>query len=240
MVRITIFIILLLCIISQTLPAQQEREQDQNSFAHLEKLYRHAAGPDRRYINGSEYQDVYPGSTGHQFFLTENWYFGQLVMENRAYKNLPLKYDQCNDQLLCNHIHSSGSYVVVLNRTRIDSFIIEGHVFCKLAIPDGTPSAAGEGFYELLSKGKASFYQKWEKRYSEPSQHSGGSFFQFREWYILNENKYYRVKRKKGLLKALGDREKEIRSFIRENRVIFVADDKAAVKKVVDYYNSLQ
>jgi hypothetical protein len=209
-------------------------------ISYLEELYHQSAGTDTRFINGSLYQDAFPGSIGHPFFLSENWYYGELVMMGRAYHDLPLKYDLHRDLLLYNHILKSGSYVLVLNTTRIDTFVIDGHTFCKLDRTPGDQHETDEGFYELILAGKASFYQKWYKRYDEPSQHARGEFSEFKEWYILNDNQCFQVSRRPGLLQALGDREKEIRSYIRENRIVVGSADEQAVKRVIDYYNSLQ
>jgi len=154
-----------------------------------------------------------------------------------------LKYDLYRDQLLYNHIHPSGSYVIVLNKTRVDTFVIEGHLFCKFSlsdVPNGNPvSGRKEAFFEVVSRGAATFYQKWEKNYSEPTQHDGGSFSLHKDWYILNNNQYHRINRKYQLVRALGDREKEIRAYIRENRLILRPGDESTVKQVVDHYNSL-
>jgi len=209
-------------------------------ISYLEELYRQSAGTDTRFINGTLYQDAFPGSNGHPFFLSGNWYYGDLVMMGRAYHALPMKYDLHSDQLLYNHIHRSGSYVLVLNRTRIDTFVIDGHTFCKLGRTPGDRRGTDEGFYELIAAGKASFYQKWNKRYDEPSQHAQGEFSELKEWYIINDNQCFQVSRKPGLLHALGDREKEIRSYIRENRIVLGSGDELAVKRVIDHYNSLQ
>ena len=241
--RLVIFILLFLTLFPDATRAQRDFPGEGNAFSRLETYYRHATGIDKRYINGSEYLDVFPGCIGHPFFLDGYWCFGELVMEGRRYKGIPVKYDLYGDQLLYNHVHPSGSYVIVLNKTRVDTFVIEGHLFCKLTLSEalqGIPATRSmEQFFEVVSRGPATFYQKWQKSFSEPTKHEGGTFSLQKEWYILNNNRYYRIKRKYQLVRALGDREKEVKAYIRENRVIFRPGDESAVKKVVDHYNSM-
>ena len=242
MVRPAFLITVFFIALSPMLLAQQEGDPDLYGlqFSQLEALYNQSTGTDNRYINGSVYRDAYLRTRGHQFFLSESWAKGTLVMMGRNYKGIPLKYDLYKDQLLYNHVHESGSYTLILNTTRIDGFTIEGHRFIKLAELNGAPTETEGGFYEVMTEGKASFYQKRNKRFSEASQHSRGEFSDFTEWYILNNGQYHKVSRKPGLLKALGDREKEVRSYIREQRIVIGNGDEIAVKRVIDHYNSLQ
>jgi hypothetical protein len=242
MVRFSVLITVILIAASPASLAQQEREPDPYSqpFRQLEALYQQSLETDTRYINGTVYQDAYLRTNGHQFFNSENWTMGTLVMMGRTYHGIPLKYDLYKDQLLYNHLHKSGSYVLVLNKTRIEGFTIEGHTFTKLAEPNGASTEIDGGIYEVVAEGKAVFYQKWSKRLSEASQHSRREFSSFNEWYILNDGQYHKVTRKPGLLNALGDHEKEIKSYIRESRIVIGVGDEMAIKKVIDHYNSLQ
>ncbi len=206
---------------------------------YLKQIYKESILVDHRFINGSVYQDFYSRANGHQFFLTKNWYHGDLFMNGNAYHQVSLKYDTYSDLIIYNHIHETGSYALILNNTRIDSFSIEGHTFCQLPSKSGTGPMIDPGFYEVISKGKTSLYQKWRKRYNEPSQNSQGEFMLFSDLYILNKGVFHKVSRKPGLVRALKDREKEIKVFIRENNILIGTGDEMAIKRVVDYYNSL-
>lgn len=195
---------------------------------------------DKRYINGFLYTESFTGTVGHPFFLSESWYSSSLSMDGREYEEINLRYDLYRDQVLFNHIHRSGSYIVVLNKTLIEGFVIEGHPFRKLPLEGHLSAIMKEGYYELLSEGKASFYVKWQKRLSDPSPDSQGEFSLFNEWYILNNGEVRKVSGKSGLLKALEDHKKEIKSFIRENRMVIKSGKELEVKRIIDYYNRLE
>ena len=215
--------------ISAFTQAEEKHDSYEKSYLKLQNLYKESVSTDNRYINGFLYTETFPGSRGHPFFQSEIWYDGELYMDGRQYMGLAVRYDLYRDQLLYNHIHPTGSYILVLNNKLIEEFIIDGHHFRKMK----------EEYYELLSEGKASFYVKWQKRLSDPTAKSIGEFSLYNEWYILNNGVFRKVSNKSGLLKTLEDHKKEIKSYIRENRIVIKTGNELEVKHLLDYYNRL-
>lgn len=222
--------------------AQEEEKYDsyENSYLKLQALYKESACTDKRFINGFLYAETFPGTLGHPFFMSETWYSSELSMEGRQYEGLALRYDLYRDQLLYNHIHPSGSYIVVLNKELTETFVIEGHRFKKLPCPASISTGIKDGYYELLSEGEASFYVKWQKRLSDPTPDSRGEFTLLKEWYVLNKGEFRKVSSKSGLLKALEDHKKEIKSFIHENRIVLKTGNELEIKRIINYYNRLE
>ena len=81
---------------------------------------------------------------------------------------------------------------------------------------------------------------KWIKRLEDPTPESMGEFSLFKEWYILNNGEFRKVSGKSGFFKSLEDHEKEIRSYIRENRIVIKTGNELDLKRIVDYYNHLE
>lgn len=242
MLRFILLILFLPAVNPVALKGQQELHSGTpgQEFALLDSLYRNASGTDTRFINGAVYQDAYPGATGHPYFLSPHWIAGSLTMMGRNYVSINLKYDLYKDQLLYNHFHVTGPYTLVLNSDRIDGFIIDGHTFLKItgsAQPGNLPAT---GYCEVLSEGKASLYLRWIKRYSGAVKGSGGTFSQFLEMYVLNDGRSYRVRNRPTLLKALADREPQVKAYLRENRIAPGSGDPQGVKRIIDHYNSLK
>ena len=236
--------ILITCFIYMLSPrvfSQAEEKPDiyDQSYLRLQELYKESIEADRRYINGFQYTETFPGTIGHPFFLSEGWFLGELSMDGIHYEGITIRYDLFRDQVLYNHIHPSGSYNVVLNKELTEAFKIDGHLFKKLPARDKISPGIKAGYYELLSEGKASFYVKWQKRLSDPGPESRGEFSLFNEWYILNQGAFRKISGKSVLLKVLGDHEKEIRTFIRENRIVVKPGNEPGVRLVIDYYNHL-
>lgn len=227
--------------LSSVLLAQGNMVEDLSTLQarYLENLYYGSTGADRNFINGSVYQE-HMRARGHPFFQEGNWMTGRLVMNGRSYDQLPLKYDIYTDQLLYNHIPESGTCPLVLNKSRIDSFTLGGHTFRHLRDITADDVQMDAGYYQVITEGRASFYIKWEKRYHEPTVHSQGEFTLHADRYILNHGNFFRINRRWGLLKALADRKKEIRTYIRKNNLVVAPGHEETVKAVVDHYNSLQ
>jgi len=215
--------------ISAFTQAEEKHDSYEKSYLRLQKYYEESVNTDKHYINGFLYAETFPGSRGHPFFQSEIWYDAELFMDGRHYMSLALRYDLYRDQLLYNHIHTTGSYILVLNNKLIEEFIIDGHHFSKMK----------EGYYELLFEGKASFYVKWQKLLSDPTAKSVGEFSLIKEWYILNNSVFRKVSSKSGLLKALEDHRKEIKIYIRENRMVIKTGNESEVKHILEYYNHL-
>lgn len=197
-------------------------------------------GTDKRYINGFLYAETFPGTMGHPFFQSEAWYQCDLSMDGRQYEDLTLRYDLYRDQVLYNHIHPEGSFIIVLNRELIENFVIDGHRFRKLPAPGHITSGMKEGYYEVLAEGKASFYVKWQKRLSDPGPDLRGEFNQIAEWYIRNNGEFKRVSGKSGLIKVLEDHKKEIKDFINKNRIVVKPGTEIEIRRIIDYYNRLE
>ena len=162
-----------------------------------------------------------------------------MFVEGRSYNNIFLRYDIYSDQLIYNHIHQSGNHALMLNKIRIDSFIIEKHKFRQIFSDTGESQFCDPGFYEVIVAGRVSFYQKWIKRYTGPTQNSPGEFVLFNELYVLNKEQSHKISRKSGLIKALKDKEKEIKTYIKKYKIFIGNGDVESIKRVVDYYNTL-
>ena len=113
--------------ISAFTQAEENHDSHENSYQKLQNFYKESISKNNRYVNGYLYSETFPGSRGNPFFQSETWYQGDLFMDERFYEDLAIRYDLYRDQLLFNHIHPTGSYIVVLNIKRIESFSIDGH-----------------------------------------------------------------------------------------------------------------
>jgi hypothetical protein len=203
----------------------------------LRSIVIQATGEDRRFINGTLYQEAYPRSTGHPFFGNGNWTEGSLVMLGKTSDGLLLKYDILNDLLIYNHVHESGIYAVNLNKGLVEEFAIDSYRFRQLTNQEQMSPA---GFYQIITTGPATYYIKWVKHYEPPSAASPGRFIQIKHSYIQVQQEIFRVKGRRGLLRALEDQKKLIRQYMRENQITVRGDNESGLRRVVDHYNRLQ
>lgn len=239
--------IILMCTLAGALSwtSGQDRRASGHPVSPLRQWYELATGSERLFINGSLYQDVYPGSNGHPFLGDGQWSEGTIHTGGRTYRGVLLRYDLCKDLLIYNFIHESGIYAVKLNRDKIDSFSLQGHHFVHLTIKNHdqekrTPQPANPGFYEEICQGEASLYLKWIKQYDPPSSGGNGRFIAFEHMYLLKTGTLHRVSGKRSVLRVLEDQEMLIKQFIREHGLTLRGNDTMAYQQVIEYYNSLQ
>jgi hypothetical protein len=228
-----------------SLIAAQDQLAPEQLYKAIRTRYEEATGSAQLFVNGSLYQDVYPGTSGHPFLGSGQWSEGTIHAGGRAYGGILLRYDLCKDLLIYNHIHEKGIYAVSLNRETIDRFSLQGHHFIHYREnsrerEEHLPKHNDPGFYEEICRGKASLYLKRVKRFNPPTAGGSGSFNAFETIHILKDGILQRISGKRSLLRVLEDQEIQIRRFIKEHKMILRGNDVAAYRQVVEYYNSIQ
>ena len=223
----------------------QGRGDSENPLQPLRNLVEQATGSGQSFINGTLYQDVYPGTNGHPFFGNGQWSEGSILTGGKTYRGVSLRYDLYKDLLIYNLIHESGIYAVNLNKERIDRFTLQGHHFVHLTNTDADPERkkpqpAAPGFYEEICTGKAALYLKWIKQYEPPSSQGDGRFIAFEQICIRKDGMLYRVTGKRTLLLVLSDQDVLIKRYIRVHGLTLRGNSAGVYQQVVEYYNSLQ
>ncbi len=140
-----------------TLKAQQA---DENIISELNELVTESYGPDQHLVNGIEYINLHIRTTGHKFLDEDEFYNGRVVIDGKVYKDVFLKYDIFNQQvlLLIDH-HSGGNKQLILNNLRIDEFEINGRIFHKYTFP-GT----GTLFYQVIGNDEMACLYHFKKQ----------------------------------------------------------------------------
>ena len=240
--------ILLTCVCAGAIScASGQVNPDQANRANLLKEhYQNAVNSDLRFVNGSLYQDTYPGANGHPFLGSGSWSEGTVFSKEEKFEGLLLKYDLVGDFLIYNHIHQTGIYAINLNKDLIDGFELQGHRFQHIktttsSFQEGKMSEIVEpGFYEEIIRGSISLFIKRSKQYEPPSTAGTGRFIPVQHIFILKGETLFRIKGKRGLIRVLQDQEKPLKRYIREHGIILRGDNPAGYRQLVEYYNSIQ
>jgi hypothetical protein len=117
-------------------------------------------GPDQHLINGVEYINLHIRSEGHKFLDEDKYYKGRVVIDRKIYKDVLLKYDIFNQQVLLLIEHQSGgNKQIILNNLRIDGFEINGRIFHKYTSP-----VSGTIFYQVIGNDEMSCFYHFKKQ----------------------------------------------------------------------------
>jgi hypothetical protein len=194
---------------------------------------------DRHFLlNGRIWHNKYSKVFGDQFFISDKTMTGSVIFNDQWFTGLSLKYDIANDELiLINQTHP----VIILNKEMIDSFSLafNGKVY-NFINAGSNPDNILNGYVNILYKGRSALYMKCHKKIQVLAVDGRYDLFvDDNKTYLDSRNRIVRVDSKRKLLSLLADRKKEIRSYIRENKLKVKGNDPESFIPVVEYYDSL-
>jgi hypothetical protein len=166
------------------------------------------------------------GNDGHPFY--HSLQPEAIMYDSILYSSVNFIYDIFLDEVV---VINPDSAWICLNKKKVNYFLLGGHKLTKIQNVNGLPS----GFYEVLYEDNdISLFAKWTKVFNASVWKEKVSFFVVKE-------KVYAVHNKRELLDALGDRESEIRNFIRQNKLRFKKAQKIeSFAKIVGFYSSIR
>ena len=196
--------------------------------------------PDKQLLfNGRIWRNLYSNILGDQFLFSKVWLKGEVVINDITFKNVPLRYDIFNDQLIS---MINQGILIQLNKELIKGFILvfenKNYLFENLG--NGTGDSFN-GFGQVLYKGKTCFVMKQIKKIELLAvDNKYDEFYQKQNLFILKDGNFFHISGKKDLIKALSDREEELRKFIRENKIRIKKKDPESFIPVIKFYDSLK
>jgi hypothetical protein len=224
-----------LAVLPFMLTAQQPGE---NIIAELHELATEFYGPDQHLVNGIEYVNLHIRSSGHKFLDEDRFYEGRVVIDNKVYHHVFLKYDIYNQQvlLLIRH-HSGGHKQIILNTVRIDEFEINGRKFRKYAFP-GT----GTRFYQVIGSDEmACLYHFSKLEILNPVDRYTISKFteEKKKSYLYGQSKVHEFKGSRSFVRVFHDHQPQIKAYIRKNKFRVRKLSDAQMLQLISYCTSL-
>lgn len=215
-----------------------------NAQIALEKvvsLYDKQIGRNSIIYTGSGYYDPFKTLKENQFFIDEYWEFGSVVYDGFTFDSIYLMYDIYQDLLLIENFNSSGFLSPIkLYSPKVESFRLHGYHFIRLE--SDSIFKIKEGFYNLMYSGDD--LQVLIKRIkvivnANEINSIQEEFRQKDKYYIKKGKSFYQVKNIRSILKVLSDRKKEVKTFIKNNNIIFKDNPDIQLVEVAKYYDSL-
>ena len=196
--------------------------------------------PETGLFRGIEY-------AAYDFTLREgNPYFGDkkrrpgtVTYDCVLYNNLLVLYDEVKDNLILYDV--TNIFKIDLYPDLIDRFTIEDHRFIRLK-DSLNPNQPHNGFYEVLYQGRITLLKKEKKTIVEDLASANVAEYYIRgadtSYYLKKNNVYYPVRNTKSLLRALKDRSKDVKRFIRSNGLSMRRDREYTLLKVSAWYDT--
>lgn len=234
---------LLPCFVNNLLFSQTGTADSTSSGPALQNtidLYYTITGENAHLYSGSEYVRTNSTVIGHPYFDTTSLLNGSIYLSGTLYKNIPLLYDILHDDIIINKYNQN--YFIRLPGEKIDFFSIATDTFVKV-VPDSADKVLpGIGFYNRIYNGKTEVIVKRKKVLNEDPPANGVSQFhylQHNSYFVKKKNVYFQVSSRKSLFKLFDDKNKEIRKYLRKNKINFKEQPEYAILQASKYYDLL-
>ena len=219
-----------------------QKNENQQLVSNILDKAQHAYGPNEIIENGRIYIPIHPRANGDPYFLDSDWINGMVVIKGDKFSNLNVKYNvNLEELILKKEKENQESHIpIVLNYNFIDSFELEGHHFINLSVmPFGDELA---GFAELIYQGEIIFLIKHTKeflnRYSQSNPY--GAYSKLNSTYYIYETETLtRLGTKKSFLNYFEPIRKEIKKFMRQNRIKYKKASHIQLYELIKYCDEL-
>ncbi len=185
-------------------------------------------------VNGWKYFPDHFNAKGNPYFNQLNWTDGEITTAgSETFDKLELQYNIQMDEVVLKQTLNDGSTAfVMLNKDFIDAFTIGEHQFVK--VQKVIPESDLQGFVEIIYAGEIQFFTKHQKsfvRNFSADTPYGSISKQNSTNYLLLEGVLIKVQTKKALLNIFPEHKKEIRKFMKVNKIRY---KKAAAPQLRD------
>ncbi|MBB3054381.1 hypothetical protein [Mucilaginibacter gotjawali] len=212
------------------------------SVFNLASRFDHAIGEESWLYNGYSFRGYDAGIKGTPFLEdATGWRNGSVTYDGETYQNVPMLYDINADHLIVLLDNHSSPYRLVSDK--IASFDLMTRHFIRIQDNSG---GLKTGFYEQLYGGRSTVLNKWEKTINTSRGGSGMERIfvpinDNKEYYIKKGDKYYSVGDASlgTVLDFFKDKKKELKQYIRDNKIKFNSLHDLALVNIVTYYDQI-
>lgn len=212
------------------------------SGARAIELYSKSTRDQLLLFNGVEYKPFPEPYEGHPFFESEYVEEGWVFYDGELYDNVALQYDLLDDLLVLEHYDQNG-YVAMMkpHQDKIKSFHVLDHTFI-LIDSDSTHGVLKDGFYDLLYDGSVKVLAKRRKSVVRDYEFSQLiiSFPQKNSYYLVNKGRYYPLKNKGAVVKALQGNKKLLNDYARKNQLAFGNNKEKLFVALAAYHDQIR
>jgi hypothetical protein len=196
-------------------------------------------GTDDVVVNGRKYFPEHYNAKGNPYFLSDKWTEASLFIDGKRYDNQEILYDiDIEKVILKTSIEDSLTIYLVLNNETIEAFYLGQRYFINAKlIKNEFP-----GFVELLYNGGFSVFSRHQKSFmSEYSRSAPNGFYSGTksELYILYPGQLDKLPTKKSLLNYFSEYQKEIKTFMRKQKIKYKKADNIQLNKLFEYCDQL-
>lgn len=202
---------------------------------HFDRLYR----ADPRLLSGNFYRDPTPPSTtGHPFTGEKEWQSGSVIISNIRFDSLKLRYDICNNELVCNTGDLTGTPLqIALNKLHVSSFNLATRHY--IHFPSADPVQAAR-FCEVLAEGGITLLNLESKKLHVPAGGMTSYSYESSSVMFLQINgKLIKYSGRQTLYRLHPELKSQLQAFIRTEKIRLSKAKPEGHARLVSYCNQL-
>lgn len=190
--------------------------------------------------NGRVWRNLYQQIDGNQFLLSREFLPGSVTINGITFNSSKPKFklDIVNDELL---ILTDRNTILQLNKEMVDLFTLEyeNKLFRFKKLETDSLNTLN-GYVNVIYDGGISLYVKYKKEIRlRNSAGEKDTFIQSFRVYVMKDGIPYTIKNKTSLIKLLGDRKEQIKSFTRSNKMRISRKSPESIAPILKFYDNL-
>jgi hypothetical protein len=202
-------------------------------------LFNKAIGQQSGIYNGPMFDPYnFISKTNANFKDTTAFTNGSVNYDGLTYNNVPLIYNLDRDVLVSQLYNSFSQYTLLSDR--VYEFDILGHHFIRL-LPDSLNKQMDAGFYDELYYNKLLLLARRTKSVQQESSVNRivSIFVEKNNYFLKKGAKYYNVNSQGKFFDLLKDKKKELKQYLKNNKIRFNDNPEHAMAILAAYYDHL-
>ena len=230
-------IIMFLMFIQANVIAQEINDKVVSDYT---DLFKKAIGLDENLINGCKYMNQFNNVKGHEFLGDNEFMSGSLVLNNKTYTNVSIKYDILNQDIILSYKNSlQGINHIVLQKSLISEFELDGKHFERLYFPETDTQ-----FFQVISDKSIKCIYFWQKTL-EINPQSVQNYFEYsdqnKKTYLVINNDLKHYSGKHSFIKLFPeDLHKPIKAYISKQKLNIKDASEVSIVKLIEFCEGLK
>jgi hypothetical protein len=181
-------------------------------------------GKKEFFYRGTEYTKIFTKESGTPFLETGGVNTGWVEYYGSIYKEVALQYDIEDDQLVS--LDLSGAVRMQLVKQKVTAFGLGNMKFIRLA--------AADMFFEQVYHGTHDVLIRWQKVFTRTGTEEG-KYKLYKSFFISKDGVPVNIPSGNDLFSYFGKHSKELREYLREQKITFKKNPEKALIAAVRY-----
>lgn len=193
-------------------------------------------------VNGWKYYPDHFNATGNPYFNQLDWENGSAETTHGRFDELLLRYNVQMQELVLQKVLQNGETAyVMLNPDFINTFTIGDYDFINTDRLDLHSDL--QGYFEVIYQGGITYLAKHTKMFVAnytANSPQGSISGQNTQYFLLDGEKLHKVQSRRALLNVFPDKKKEVKRFLKKEKIKFRKAGNRDLYKLMKYLDTLQ